>query len=525
LGPDFAFSLLNEDWDHFEPMMFNALHRIPALETAEVRTLLNGPESFTPDGSFLLGETAEVPGLFLGCGMNSVGVATGGGAGWALAHWVVEGHPPFHLGEADPMRFPAQVNRLEALMSRAPEVLGKHYEIAYPGRQFESARFLRESPLQSRWKALGARFGQVYGWERPLYFGASEEPVLTFGRPAWHDQVGREVAAALERAALFDLSTFGKLRVSGPDAEAFLDRLCSNDMTRTPGSVLYTALLNEHGGFESDLTALRLDNESYLLYVGSDAVKRDFVWLSRHRLPDESVAIEDVTEDLAVLGLMGPAAVEIVQQLGGTLDDIPYFRHRDAELAGVPLRAARLSYVGEAGWELTCKSADALALLDALLDAGAKPAGLYAQTSMRIEKRFLAMGHDLDSDITPYEAGLDFLIKKRGGFLGAEALAKRQEEPLGKRLVSILLDDPTACPLGDEPVYCGKDLAGQVTSAAFGHRIGRPVALAYLCPKVLHDMEGAKVQLDIAGIRYAGRTTLKAAFDPEGERMKGRGPT
>lgn len=522
LGPDFAFSLLNEDWDHFEPMMLNALHRIPALERAEVRTLLNGPESFTPDGFFLLGETAEVPGLYLGCGMNSVGVATGGGAGWALAHWVVEGHPPFHLGEADPMRFPAQVNRLEVLMARAPEVLGKHYEIAYPGRQLESARFLRESSLQFRWKDHGAKFGQVYGWERPLYFGSPQDPDLTFDRPAWHEQVGREVAAAHERTALFDLSTFGKLRVSGPNAASFLDRLCSNDMSRPPGSVLYTALLNERGGFESDLTAFRLEDDCYLLYVGSGAIKRDLAWLTRHRLPDESVAIEDVTEEMAVLGLMGPESAHIAQDLGGDFIALPYFRHKEAELAGINLRAARLSYVGEPGWELTCKSGDANRLAAALLDAGARPAGTYAQTSMRIEKRFLAMGHDLDSDITPSEAGLDFAVKKRGGFIGAEVLARQREEPLRKRLATILLDNPAASPLGDEPVYYGKDLAGQATSAAFGHRVGRPVALAYFCAKTLPEMEGAQVELDIAGVRFSGRVTLKPAFDPDGDRMKGR---
>ena len=247
LGEDFAFQLLPEDWDHFEPMMRNALHRLPALETAGVRMLLNGPESFTPDGSFLLGEAAETRGLFLGCGMNSVGVATGGGAGMALAHCIVHGHTPTDLHEADPKRFPACFNSVAALADRAPEVLGKHYEITYPARQWVTGRGLRSVPLDARWRAEKAHFGQVFGFERPLYFGKTGEPALTFGEPAWFDQVGREVKRAHEHVAVFDQSTFGKIRVSGRDAEAFLDRVCTNDMSRPPGRAVYTLMLNGRG--------------------------------------------------------------------------------------------------------------------------------------------------------------------------------------------------------------------------------------------------------------------------------------
>jgi 4-methylaminobutanoate oxidase (formaldehyde-forming) len=519
LGPDFAFQLLPEDWDHFEPMMMNALHRLPVLETAEVRTLLNGPESFTPDGSFLLGESAETRGFFLGCGMNSVGVATGGGAGMALAHCLVHGRTPVDLHEADPKRFPAEFHALDALMARAPEVLGAHYEIAYPGRQFTSARDLRRTPLDARWRAAKARFGQFYAWERPLYFGSEGEPELTFGKPPWFDRVGREVAQAHESVAIFDQSTFGKIRVEGPDAETFLDRVCANDMARPPGRAIYTAMLNEAGGFESDLTALRLSEESYRLTVGTGAIKRDLVWLRRHLNDGERVTVTDETADYAVLALMGPAATASAAALGGeALADIGYFRHAEAKLAGLPVRAVRLSYVGEAGWEITCRAADAEALYDALVETGARPAGLYAQTSMRIEKGFLAMGHDLDSDLTPLEAGLDFAVAWASDFIGREALMKRRERDPESRMVTLLLDDQSAVPLGNEPVTLDGAIIGQTTSAAYGYRIARPLALAYV--EAAHAQNGRRLAVDIAGASFDGVVSTAPAFDPKGARMR-----
>jgi len=518
LGTDFAFQLLPEDWDHFEPMMMNALHRLPVLETAEVRTLLNGPESFTPDGSFLLGESGETRGFFLGCGMNSVGIATGGGAGMALAHCIVHGRTPVDLHEADPKRFPDEFQSLDALMARAPEVLGAHYEITYPGRQFTSARDLRKTPLDARWRAAKARFGQFYAWERPLYFNCDSEPELTFGKPAWFEQVEREVARAHEAAAIFDQSTFGKIRVEGPDAEAFLDRICANDMTRPSGRAIYTAMLNEAGGFESDLTALRLTDESYRLYVGTTAIKRDLAWLRRHLNGGERVTLTDETADYAVLGLMGPAAAESAAALdGGALADLGYFRHAEAELAGMPVRAVRLSYVGEAGWEITCRAVDAEALYDALIETGARPAGLYAQTAMRIEKRFLAMGHDLDSDLTPLEAGLDFAVAWDGDFIGREALMKRRERGPDSRMVTLLFDDRAAVPLGNEPVMLDGAIVGQTTSAAYGYRVGRPLALAYVEAAMARD--GQELAMDIAGTVFTGRISLAPAFDPQGARM------
>ncbi len=521
LGGNFAFGLLDEDWDHFEPMMVNALHRLPVLEHAEVRMLLNGPESFTPDGSFLLGRAPNSEGLWLCCGMNSVGIATGGGAGWALAQWIIDGAPPFALDEVDPTRFPRVENQLEFLMARAPEVLGKHYAIAYPGHQWETGRVLRKTPLHDRWVKAGARFGQVFGWERPQYFDCVAEPHLTFGQPEWFEQVGREVEAAHKRAAIFDQSTFGKVRVRGPDAEEFLNRVCTNDMTRAPGSVIYTGMLNERGGYESDFTALRLGADDYRLYVGTTAINHDLVWLRRHLRDGEYVTLTDETEEFAVLGLMGPEAARIIAELDASeMARLGYFRQGRFNVGGVDVIAARVSYVGECGFELTCAADDAGKLCDALTGAGARPAGLFAQTSMRIEKRFLAMGHDLDSDTTPMQAGLEFSVKKKGRFAGSDALARLRAEGVSSRLVTIILEDLEANPLGDEPVYAGGRVAGQVTSAAFGYRVGRSVALAYVDLNALPEPEGARVELDIAGERAAGAVTLNAAFDPEGVRMR-----
>ncbi len=519
IGPDFAFQLLPEDWDHFEPMMTNALHRLPVLETAEVRMLLNGPESFTPDGSFLLGETAETRGLFLGCGMNSVGVASGGGAGMALAHTIVHGAPPMDLHEADPKRFASSLNSAEALSARAPEVLGKHYAIVYPAMQWSSARGLRQTPLHDRWQNDNPHFAQVFDWERPLYFNKKDEPSLTFGKPSWFDQVKREVGLAHQGAAIFDQSTFGKIDVRGRAAATFLDRICANNMDRPPGRAIYTQMLNERGGIESDLTAVRLQHDHYRLYVGTTAVRRDLAWLQRH-LRDEAVTLEDATHEYAVIGLMGPRSGAVAAGVGADkVKELGYFRAASTEIAGRPVTAVRLSYVGEAGWEITCRSADAGQIYDALFQQGARPAGSLAQTSMRIEKRFLAYGHDLDTDMTPLDAGLDFAVAWETDFIGRAALMTQRERSACNRIVTVILEDRGAVPLGNEPVYVGGKIAGKTTSAAFGYRLDRPLAIADMSDPEAR-VANAAVEIDIAGERFAGRVVTGAAFDPKGDRMR-----
>ncbi len=523
LGEDFSFQLLPEDWDHFEPMMMNAMHRLPVLQSVGVRMLLNGPESFSPDGSFMLGESAETRGFFLGCGMNSVGIATGGGAGMALAHCIVQGHTPTDLQEADPKRFPACFNSVQALSGRVPEILGQHYAINFPGLQSSSARGLRTTPLHGKWSAENAAFGQYYGWERPLYFNKAEQSALTFGRPGWFDQVKVEVGWAQRHAAVFDQSTFGKILVAGPDAERFLNRLCANDMTRPAGRVIYTSMLNERGGFESDLTVIRLSDEAYRLYVGTAAIKRDMSWLRRHLQHGDRVSLKDETEDLAVLALMGPDAARITVEIGAPeLNDLRYFHHGVACLAGRPVRGVRLSYVGEAGWEITCDARDAPRIYEGMYAAGARPSGLYAQTSMRVEKRFLAFGHDIDSDVNPLEAGLDFAIDWSKNFIGRDALALLRDRRAPTKIVTLLFDDGNAVPLGNEPVYRNGEAVGKTTSAAYGYRIGAPVAIATLTAEAIPEGEDSVVEVDIAREQFKARVLRGPAYDPSGTRMRQR---
>ncbi len=520
LGHDFAFQLLPEDWDHFEPMMINALHRLPVLETAEVKTLLNGPESFTPDGSFLLGETAETGGLFLGCGMNSVGVATGGGAGMALAHCIIHGHTPTDLHEADPKRFAACFNSVKALTQRAPEVLGKHYEISYPGRQWSSARGLRKLPLHRLLDRENPHWGQFYGYERPLYFNKTRQPQLSFSKPEWFEQVGKEVEQAHTKAAIFDQSSFGKIDVIGKDACSFLNYLCTNQMDRKPGSAIYTAMLNDKAGMESDLTAIRIRKDHYRLFVGTTAIKRDLAWLHRH-LGNYQVNLIDVTDEIAVIGLMGPSSSQIATTIGAKiLNNIGYFKSVQTDIAGVEARATRLSYVGEAGWEIQCDIQDAANLYQTLYDHGARPAGLFAQTSMRIEKGFLAYGHDLDTDITPLEAGLEFAVDYNKDFIGREALRQRKQQTSEQRIVSLLFDDIKAVPLGNEPVYYQNHIVGKTSSASFGYRINKPIALALLNCELINIEDKQQVQVDIAGELYNVAITIGPTFDPSGSRMR-----
>ena len=518
LNEDFEFGLLGEDWDHFEPMMMNALNRLPALETAEVKMLLNGPESFTPDGSFMLGETAETKGFFLGCGMNSVGIASGGGAGMNLAHAIVHGRTAYDLGEADAKRFAPVFNSIDHLMARAPEILGTHYEIAYPGRQLSTVRNLRALPLDAQYRKADAHMGQFYGFERPLYFGKTAEPKMTFERPDWHENVAAEVQAATTKAAIFDASPFGKIDVKGPGAEAFLLKTCSGYMARKPGSVIYTAVLNEQGTFLSDITAQRIADDHYRLFVGTNAIKRDFAHFKRASVGFD-VTLEDTTESYAVLGLMGPDAARIATECGAPeLNELGYFKVGPAHVAGKHVRAARLSYVGEAGWEITCKAENAPAIYSAFTAADAVPAGMFAQTAMRIEKGFCAMGHELDSDVTPIDTGLDFATRKSGGFIGAEALDQKRSDEGKARVVSLKIEDKSAIPLGHEPIYLDDDIIGLTTSTAYGFRVDCPVALALLEGPV---PDGTKVDVDIAGTKFSATVVLGPLFDPDGSRMRG----
>ena len=345
-----------------------------------------------------------------------------------LAHWIIHGSPAYDLTDADARRFAPVFNSVEHLMARTPEVLGSHYDIAYPGKQFRTARNLRKLPLDGRHRKADAHMEQNFGWERPLYFGKSGEPRLRFGRPDWFEAVREEVMAAHQAAAVFDSSSFGKVEVEGPEAESFLLRVCAGHMNRAPGRVIYTAVLNERGTYESDMVAHRIRSDHYRLFTGSAAVRRDMSWFSR-AAKGFDVRLTDTTDSLAVLGLMGPDAARVAMICGidaNRLGGLAYFQLGEFSFGGFPVVAARMSYVGEAGWEFTIGSQDAGAVYDSLIRAGARPAGSLAQTSMRIEKGFRAMGHELDGDISPVEAGLAFAVRKSGGFVGCECLPEKR---------------------------------------------------------------------------------------------------
>ncbi|WP_170424213.1 GcvT family protein [Ruegeria arenilitoris] len=512
LPADFSFDLLDEDWDHFMPMMENALRRIPALERAEVRMLLNGPESFTLDSQFMLGESPEVPGLFLMGGMNSTGIALAGGAGKAMAEWIIAGEPTMELNEADIRRFSPEMNVLGALEARIPEVLGRHYDNPYPGRAMETARCQRRSPIHAGLVAAGAQFESRGGWERAVHFGGEAAHLpLSFGVPAWRAQVGTEVEACRNGAAILDQSAFGKIMVQGPDACAFLNHLCAAQMDIPEGRIAYTQILNARGGVESDLTVQRHGPETYLLIVGAGEVVRDLKRMRETR-GDFRVAFTDVTSGYAILGFAGAKVRDVLQATSNTpLPDLKRFHFAPVEIGLARGWAGRLSFTGEEGFELYIPADMAMTAYEALLAAGASHAGLYASGSLRIESGFRAFGHELTPGTTPHEAGLGAFCAMCTGFVGEEAL--RDHTP-ARRIVSLLFDDPDAIPIHDEPVYFGGEVVGQITSAAWSYRFGRSVALAMVnapFDQLAANQVVAGFDVEIACTRYSARAALKPA--------------
>jgi len=533
LPKDFAFDLLAEDWDHFEPMLMNGIHRIPALEKAEARMLLNGPESFTPDGRFLLGESPELRGFFLGCGMNSAGMASSGGAGRWLAEWILAGEPTLDLWPVDIRRFAPFHNNMRALRERAPEVLSTHYVTEAPHREFETARDIRHGPLHERQAAKGAHFAPRMGWERPSFFaGAAVDTTPTFARPAFYNDVAEEHAAARNAVALFDQSSYGKLRVRGPDAEKLLQRLCANDMAPAPGRVIYTGMLNARGGYESDCTVFRYAEDDYLIVTGTAQPVRDRDWIARN-MRGEDVRIDDVTTGMAVLALAGPKARDLMSAVSDSdfsNDRFPYMTRRDIEVGPWTVRAARLSYVGELGWELYMPIEFATGVYDLLFEAGEefglRDAGMIAMTGLRLEKAYRAWGHDLTPETTPLEAGLGFAAKidLETPFIGQDALKRQRDEGLHKRLVIFTLDDGEALAIGGEPIVWKGSFVGQVSSAGYGHAVGRTVALGLVTSgeTSVDDMVAAGgFEIEIACERYAASAGFRAPYDPRGEKLRG----
>lgn len=529
----FSFDLLEEDWDHFEPMMKNALHRVPALETAEVRVLLNGPESFTADNNFMLGESAELGGFFVGCGMNSVGMASGGGAGKALAEWVVNGEPTLDLSVVDIRRFPHFRNNLRAVRERAAETLSLHYAISYPGREPDTVRHVRALGLHAQHVAAGAYFGERTGWERPNFYATSSmDPKLTFAKPGWFDVVASECKATREAVALYDQSPFGKLAVEGADALALLQRVCANDVDVELGRVVYSPILNRRGGYESDVVVLRSSEQTFMMITGAAQIARDVHWLRRHAHQTESVSVTDVTSIWNVIAIMGPRARNVMERVSNadvSKSGFPYLTYRDIEIGYANALAVRISYVGELGWELYIPADMTQHVYEQLMvagsDLGIRPAGAFAQTSLRIEKAYLSWGHDIGPADTPLEAGMSFALKtdKQIPFNGREALLEQRKNGITRRRVCIALDDPELQLQGGEPIVIDEEIQGYTTSAAYAHSLGRATAIGYIQldgHTATARIERGHFEVEIAGSRHAAQANLRAFFDPEGERLR-----
>ncbi len=534
---DFEFQLLPDDWDQFDPLMQSALHRVPALRDAEIKTFINGPESFTPDGGFILGPAPEIAGVFVGAGFNSAGIASAGGAGQALAEWMLAGEPSFDLWPVDIRRFARFHGNRNFLRERVKEALGLHYAMAWPNREFASARPLRRSPLYERLTAKGAVFGSKAGWERANWFapaGAPRQTQYSWGRQNWFDAVAEEHRACRERAALFDLTSFAKLLVQGRDAERVLQHLCANDVALPVGRSAYTPMLNRRGGYESDLTVARLAPDSFLLVTGTAQATRDADWIRRH-IPDGACAVlTDVTSAFAVIGLAGPRARAVLSRVSrAPLDNaaFPPGAVREIDIGQTTGWAVRRSYAGELGWELVLPTEFAATAYDALWEAGADlglaDAGYYALESLRIEKGYRAWGRELTPDCTPWAAGLGFAVKLGKGtdFIGRGALLAAQAQPLCERLVCFLGIEPAA-PLawGGELVSADGMAVGELTSAAYGHGLGGLAALGWVRradgPVDKSWLAGRRFFVDVGDESVAVRAQLAPLWDPAGARLR-----
>jgi len=542
VGPDqlpypFEFQLLDEDWDHFSILMQNALLRIPALDHTGIKKFYNGPESFTPDNQFILGAAPELRNYFVGAGFNSVGIASAGGAGRALAEWVVNGEPTSDLSAVDIRRFAPFNGNNQWLHDRVGEILGLHYEVPWPNRELKTARPFRRSPAYHLLEAAGASFGSKMGWERANVFAPpGVEPALeyTWGKPSWLPWSAAEQRATRNDVALYDQTSFGKLLVTGRDAETLLQWLCTADVAVEPGRAVYTGLLNERGGYEADVTVTRLAHDEYLLVTSSGSIVRDLDWISKRIRPEQHVRVVDVTSSYAVYGVMGPKSRALLQKVSRadfSNDAFPFSTSRQIDLGYSTVRATRITYVGELGWELYVPTEFAVGVYELLTEAGQEfglaNAGYYAINSLRLEKAYRAFGAELTPDYNPVEAGLLFACKLKTGiaFLGREAVEKAKAEGPRRKLVSLVLDDPGTMMWGGELVLRDGLAVGQATSAAWAETTGACVALAYLrCrdggPVTSDYLNSGRYEINVGGSLRSGSLHLRAPLDPSNVKIR-----
>ena len=531
---DFCFDTLPEDWDHFQPILEHAMNRLPLFQTAGIHTFFNGPESFTPDDRYYLGEAPELGGYWIAAGYNSVGIAASGGAGYALAHWIVEGEAPFDLWEVDIRRAqPFQRNRTY-LKERVSETLGLLYADHFPYRQFASARGVRRSPLHEHLKARGAVFGEAAGWERANWFanpGQEREYQYSWKRQNWFENQRAEHMTVRTGVGLFDMTSFGKIRVEGRDACAFLNRLCGNQMDVAVGRVVYTQMLNKNGGIECDLTVTRLAETAYLAVVPGATLQRDLAWLRRH-IGDAFAVITDMTAAESVLCVMGPKSRDLLAAVSP--NDFnnaahPFGYMREIEIGMGIARAHRVTYVGELGWELyvsadqTAHVFEALEAAGAGLSGGLKLCGLHTLDSCRIEKAYRHFGHDITDEDHVLEAGLGFAVRTtKPGFIGRDAVLRKMDAGLDRRMLQFRLDDPEPLMFHNEAIVRDGKIVGPITSGNYGHYLGASIGLGYVpCRgQSESDVLASRYEIEIAGRRYAATASLAPMYDPKSERVR-----
>jgi 4-methylaminobutanoate oxidase (formaldehyde-forming) len=529
---DFCFDQLPEDFDHFEPILEKAVKRMPLLADAGIHTFFNGPESFTPDDRYYLGEAPQLKNFWVACGFNSIGIQSSGGSGMALAQWMQDGEPPFDLWDVDIRRVqPFQANR-SYLYQRSTETLGLLYADHFPYRQPVTARGVRRSPIHEHLKARGAVFGETAGWERANWFareGQEREYRYSWKRQNWFDNNREEHLAVRNNVGLFDMTSFGKIRVEGRDALAFLQRLCANDIDVAPGRITYTQMLNERGGIESDLTISRLSETAFFLVVPGATLQRDLAWLRKH-LRDEFVVITDVTAAESVLCLMGPRAREVIRKVSPndfSNENNPFGTFQTIEIGMGLARAHRVTYVGELGWELYVSTDQTAHVFEALEEAGReydlKLCGLHTLDSCRIEKAFRHFGHDITDEDHVLEAGLGFAVKTgKGDFIGRDAVLKKKEEGLSRRMVQFRLTDPQPLLFHNEALLRDGKIVGNITSGNYGHHLGGAIGMAYVPSRGESeaDILGSSYEVEIAGQRFKAEASLKPMYDPKAERVR-----
>ena len=531
---DFCFDQLPEDFDHFEPILEMSINRMPMLADAGIHTFFNGPESFTPDDRYYLGEAPELRGYWVAAGYNSIGIASSGGAGMALAQWMHDGEAPFDLWEVDIRRAqPFQKNR-RYLKERVSETLGLLYADHFPYRQMATSRGIRRSALHEHLKARGAVFGEVAGWERANWFandGQEHEYRYSWKRQNWFDNQRAEHMALRMGVGLLDMTSFGKIRVDGADALALLQHVCANQMDVAVGRLVYTQMLNARGGIESDLTVTRLGEASFLLVVPGASLQRDLAWLRRHA-DDRHVTILDVTAGEAVLPVMGPKSRDLLRLVSP--DDFsneahPFGTAREIEIGMGLARAHRVTYVGELGWELYISTDQAAHVFETLLEAGTevglKLCGLHAMDSCRIEKAYRHFGHDITDEDHVLEAGLGFAVKPaKGDFLGRDAVLRKRETGLARRMVQFRLTDPEPLLFHNEPILRDGAIVGYLSSGNYGHFLGGAIGLGYVpCAYVGEspdEMMASRYGIMVAGKVFDATASLTPIYDPKSERIK-----